>query len=53
MVLLTLENLGILLFTLTLLLAPSLAYILRLEEEVERKDGLHHFYHNHKDVFCP
>src|SRR3989344_6568423 len=39
------------LFTLSLLLAPSLAHILSIEEKIERKYRLHHFFHNHKDVF--
>ncbi len=38
-------------FTLTLLLSPSLAHILGREEIIERSSGLTHFYRNHKDVF--
>lgn len=39
-----------LLFTTTLLLVPSIYTILTLEEEVERKEGMKHFFNNHKDI---
>src|SRR3989338_9297588 len=38
------------LFTLTLLLSPSLAHIIDLEEEIERKEGIHHFFRNHRNI---
>src|SRR3989344_3574460 len=38
------------LFTLTLLLSPSLAHLIDLEEEIERKEGLHHFFRNHRNI---
>jgi uncharacterized membrane protein SpoIIM required for sporulation len=38
-------------FLTTLLLMPTLIMLLRMEEQVERKYGLKHFFHNHKDIF--
>jgi len=38
-------------FTLTLLLVPSLHHIVSIEEDIERKEGVHHFLKNHKDFF--
>ncbi|MBD3362016.1 hypothetical protein GF358_04475 [Candidatus Woesearchaeota archaeon] len=42
-------------FTLTLLLVPSLHHIVSVEEKTERKEGLKHFISNHRHffkVFC-
>ena len=39
------------LFTLTLLLSPSMAHLINNEEYIERKEGLHHFFRNHKALF--
>jgi len=39
------------LFTCTLLLVPSVYVILNLEEKIESKEGVRHFYKNHKDIF--
>ncbi|MEE9525347.1 MAG: stage II sporulation protein M [Candidatus Woesearchaeota archaeon] len=39
------------LFTITLLLVPSITSILNLEEKIESKQGVKHFFHNHKDIF--
>ena len=39
------------LFTVTLLLLPSIYVIINLEEKVESRMGLKHFYNNHKDIF--
>ncbi len=39
------------LFTITLLLVPSISTILNLEEKIESKEGIKHFFHNHKDIF--
>jgi len=38
-------------FTSTLLLTPSIYTILNIEEKIESKEGLKHFFYNHKDVF--
>lgn len=38
------------LFLATLLIVPSLIKVLRDEEKVERKEGLKHFFHNHRKV---
>ena len=38
------------LFTLTLLLSPALAHLIDLEEEIERKEGVHHFFRNHRNI---
>jgi len=38
-------------FTLTLFLLPSLTTIISLEERIESKHGLHHFFKNNKLVF--
>ena len=38
------------LFTCTLLLVPSLNYILNIEEKIESKVGVKHFFRNHKDI---
>jgi uncharacterized membrane protein SpoIIM required for sporulation len=38
-------------FLTTLLLIPTLIMLLRMEEQVERKYGLKHFFRNHKDIF--
>ncbi|MBN1544182.1 stage II sporulation protein M [Candidatus Woesearchaeota archaeon] len=38
-------------FLTTLLLIPTLIMLLRMEEQVEGKYGLKHFFHNHKDIF--
>jgi len=38
-------------FLTTFLLIPTLIMLLRMEEQVERKFGLKHFFHNHKDIF--
>ncbi len=38
-------------FTLTLLLVPSLHHLLCSEENIERKAGIHHFLRNHRDFF--
>jgi uncharacterized membrane protein SpoIIM required for sporulation len=35
----------------TLLLVPSLIVLVKMEESVERKYGLKHFFKNHKDIF--
>ena len=46
------QNLSIaVLFFITLLLVPSLMNLLTIEEERERREGLRHFFHNHRDVF--
>ncbi len=39
------------LFLTTLLLVPSLAAIISVEEKKESKEGIKHFFHNHKEVF--
>ncbi|MBS3175690.1 stage II sporulation protein M [Candidatus Woesearchaeota archaeon] len=39
------------LFTLTLLLSPSMAHLVSNEEYIERKEGIHHFFRNHKAIF--
>ncbi|MBR9692221.1 stage II sporulation protein M [Candidatus Woesearchaeota archaeon] len=39
------------LFTITLLLVPSISIILNIEEKIESKAGVKHFFHNHKDIF--
>ena len=39
------------LFTTTLLLVPSITIILNIEEKIESKVGIKHFFHNHKDIF--
>jgi uncharacterized membrane protein SpoIIM required for sporulation len=39
------------LFTLTLLLVPSITTIINIEEKVESKEGVRHFFYNHKDIF--
>lgn len=38
-------------FLITLLLTPSLIRLVAIEELRERKEGLKHFLHNHKDIF--
>ncbi len=38
-------------FTLTILLIPSLQHIISLEEQIERKNGLRHFFRNHATIF--
>lgn len=38
-------------FTLTILLIPSLQHIISLEEQIERKNGLKHFFRNHATIF--
>jgi uncharacterized membrane protein SpoIIM required for sporulation len=38
-------------FLTTILLIPTLVILLRMEEQVERKFGLKHFFRNHKDIF--
>lgn len=38
------------LFTITLLLTPSIFVLLNIEEKLERKDGLKHFFRNHKTI---
>ena len=39
------------LFTITLLLVPSITSILNIEEKIESKQGVRNFYRNHKDIF--
>jgi hypothetical protein len=39
------------LFTTTLLLVPSIYTILGIEEGIESRDGVRHFFHDHKDIF--
>lgn len=39
------------LFLCTLLLIPTLMKLLSIEERLERKEGVKHFFHNHKDIF--
>ena len=39
------------LFTTTLLLVPSMYIILNIEEKIESRQGIKHFFHNHKDIF--
>ncbi len=39
------------LFLTTLLITPSTIKLLSIEEKRERKEGLHHFFRNHRDVF--
>lgn len=39
------------LFLTTLLITPSLFKLLSVEEKRERKEGIHHFFRNHRDVF--
>jgi len=39
-----------LLFLVTLLLVPSLMKLINLEEKIERKAGLHHFFRNHRAI---
>ena len=41
----------VMLFTVTLLLVPSIYIILKVEEKIESKVGVRHFFHNHKDIF--
>ena len=41
----------VVLFTCTLLLVPSITVILNMEEKIESKEGIKHFFHNHKDIF--
>ncbi len=38
-------------FLTTLLLIPTMVMLLRMEEKVEGKYGLKHFFRNHKDIF--
>ena len=38
-------------FMSTLLLTPSVYTILNIEEKLESREGLQHFFHNHKDIF--
>ncbi|MBW2965725.1 stage II sporulation protein M [Candidatus Woesearchaeota archaeon] len=38
-------------FTSTLLLTPSIYTIINIEEKIQSKQGLKHFFHNHKDIF--
>lgn len=38
-------------FLTTLLLIPTLVMLLKMEEQVEGKYGIKHFFHNHKDIF--
>ncbi|MEM4263288.1 MAG: stage II sporulation protein M [Candidatus Woesearchaeota archaeon] len=38
-------------FTLTIILIPSLHHIISLEEQIERKNGLRHFFRNHATIF--
>ena len=38
-------------FMITLLLVPTLMMLVRMEENVEKKYGLRHFFRNHKDIF--
>ena len=38
-------------FLTTILLIPTLVMLLRMEEQVEGKYGLRHFFKNHKDIF--
>ncbi|MBW2972384.1 hypothetical protein KY359_05085 [Candidatus Woesearchaeota archaeon] len=38
-------------FLTTLLLIPSMVMLLKMEEQVEGKYGLRHFFRNHKDIF--
>lgn len=38
-------------FTLTIILIPSLQHIISLEEQIERKNGLRHFFRNHATIF--
>ncbi len=46
------DNMSIaLIFLTTLLLVPTLITLIRLEEAVERKEGLKHFVRNHKEIF--
>jgi uncharacterized membrane protein SpoIIM required for sporulation len=39
------------LFCVSLLLTPSIFIILGVEEKIERKEGIRHFFHDHKDIF--
>lgn len=39
------------LFTITLLLVPSITSILNIEEKIESKQGVKRFFQNHKDIF--
>ncbi|MBI4150214.1 stage II sporulation protein M [Candidatus Woesearchaeota archaeon] len=39
------------LFLTTLFAVPSLIRILDVEERIESKEGLRHFFHNHKEIF--
>jgi len=46
------ENISIsMLFFITLLLVPSLASLLSAQEQIERREGIRHFFRNHKDIF--
>lgn len=38
-------------FTLTLLLVPALYHLVSLEENIERRKGIHGFFRNHRDFF--
>ncbi|MFH1064534.1 MAG: stage II sporulation protein M [Candidatus Woesearchaeota archaeon] len=40
-----------LIFLTTLLLVPTIITLIRLEEAVERKEGLKHFVRNHREIF--
>ena len=40
-----------LLFLVTLLLVPSLMKLIDLEEKMDRKFGIKHFFKNHKPIF--
>ncbi len=39
------------LFLTTLLVVPSLVVIISMEEKIERKEGLKHFFRNHREIF--
>ncbi len=41
----------VMIFLTTFLLIPTLIILLNIEEKVERKYGLKHFFRNHKDIF--
>jgi len=41
----------VILFTTTIVLVPSFFVLLGIEEKIESKEGLRHFFHNHKDIF--
>ena len=40
----------VMLFTITLLLTPSIFVLLNIEEKIERKEGTKHFFRNHKTI---